>query len=109
MYVERLESLLPDGGRHPLVQLVKQCLKNTPSNRPAIEQVVASLEQMRVEIEGPFGDIVRIEAVRQVLMVRAVEKRETEVKKKTDELAGREVEMQHLQQELEHEQVCVDD
>ena len=108
MYVERLESLLPDGGRNPLVQLVKQCLKNTPSNRPAIEQVVASLEQMRAEIEGPFGDVVRIEAVRQVLMVKAVGRRETEVKKKTDELAGREVEMQHLQQELEYEQVCDD-
>ena len=108
MYVERLESLLPDGGHHPLVQLVKQCLKNTPSNRPAIEQVVASLEQMRAEIEGPFGDVVRIEAVRQVLVVRAVGRRETEMKQKTDELAEREVEMQHLQQELEHEQVCGD-
>ena len=87
------------------MQLVKQCLKNTPSKRPAIEQVVASLEEMRAEIEGPYGDVARIEAVRQVLMMRAVGRRETEVKKKSDELAGRDAEIQQLQQELEHEQV----
>ena len=97
--------MLPNGGRHPILQLVKQCLKNTPSKRPAIEQVLASLEEMRAEIEGPYGDVARIEAVRQVLMMRAVERRETEVKKKSNELAGRDAEIQQLQQELDHKQV----
>ena len=45
-YLEQLEKLLPDGVNHPLVQLVKQCLRNTPSQRPTAEELVSSLEEM---------------------------------------------------------------
>ena len=104
-YFQQLERKLLDGGRHPLVQLIKQCLSNTPSNRPRVEQVVAALEEMKAAIEGPYGDISRIDAVREVVMKRALRKREVEVREKTAESAGKDVELQQLQQELEHEQV----
>ena len=105
VYFTQLERKLPDGGRHPLVQLLKQCLHNTPSNRPTVEQVVAALEEMKADIEGPYGDISRIDAVREVVMKRALSKSDKEVREKTAESAEKDVEIHQLQQELEHEQV----
>ena len=60
---------------------------------------------MKADIDGPYGDVTRIDAVRQVVMMRALRKRDTEVREKTDESATKEVEIIQLQQELEHEQV----
>ncbi len=44
--------LLPS---HSLVQLVKQCLHNAPDLRPTTDEVLGSLERMRVEVEGVYG------------------------------------------------------
>ena len=107
VYFQRLERKLPDGGCHPLVQLLKQCLRNTPSNRPTVEQVVASLEEMKADIEGSYGDITRADAVREVVMKRALSKSNREAREKAAESAGKDVEIHQLQQELEHEQVHV--
>ena len=104
-YIEQLEDKLPTGERHPFVQLVKRCLHNDPSERPTSEELVASLEEMKATIEGPYGDVARAAAVREVVTMRALRKREVEVKEKTAESAGKDAEIQHLQQELEHEQV----
>ena len=87
------------------MQLVKQCLRNTPSQRPTSEELITSLEEMKTDIEGPCGDVARIDAVRQVVMMRAILGREAEVRKKTDEAAAKDEEIHQLQQELEHEQV----
>ena len=105
MYIDQLEITLPNGGHHPLVQLVKHCLKNTASKRPAAEEVLRSLEEMKAVIDGPCGEVARIDAVRQVVMMRAILRRETEVRRKTDESAAKDEEIQQLQRELEHEQV----
>ncbi len=40
---------------HNLVQLVKQCLHNAPDLRPTTDEVLGSLEGMRVEVEGVYG------------------------------------------------------
>ena len=40
--------------------------------------------------------------------MRALGKRETEMREKIDESAAKDEEIHHLQQELEHEQVCMD-
>ena len=106
-YLEQLEKMLPDGVNHPLVHLVKKCLRNTPSQRPTADELVSSLEEMEADIEGPYGDIARADAVRQVVMMRALRKRDTEVRGKTGESAAKDVEIHQLQQELEHEQVRV--
>jgi hypothetical protein len=101
IYIDQLDRKLPEYGHHPLVQLVKQCLKNTASQRPTAEDVLRSLEEMRPVIDGPCGVVARADAVRQVVMMRAILGRETEVRRKTDEAE----EIHHLQQELEQEQV----
>ena len=105
VYIDQLEMILPNGGRHPLVQLVKHCLKNIASQRPTAEDVLRSLEEMKPIIDGPCGEVARIDAVRQVVMMRAILGRETEVRRKTDESAAKDEEIHQLQQELEQEQV----
>ena len=37
---------------HPLVQLIKQCLQNDPSDRPGIQEVLAHIEKARVGFDG---------------------------------------------------------
>ena len=107
VYIDQLETTLPNGGRHPLVQLVKRCLKNTASQRPMAEDVLRSLEEMKPVMDGPCGEVARIDAVRQVVMMRAILGRETEVRRKTDESAAKDEELHLLQQELEQEQVII--
>ena len=105
VYIDHLGTVLPNGGNHPLIQLVKRCLKNTASQRPMAEDVLRSLEEMKPAIDGPCGEVARADAVRQVMMMRALLGRETEVRRKTDESAAKDEEILLLQQELEKEQV----
>ena len=105
LYLEQLERKLPGGREHPLVQLLKQCLNNNPSQRPTAEELIASLVEMKAAIEGPYGEVAKADAVRQVVMMRALRKRDTEVREKSDESAAKDVEIRQLQEELEHEQV----
>ena len=106
-YIEQLDYQLPiaRGGPHPFVQLVNKCLQNEPSNRPTSEELIASLEEMKTAIEGPCGDVARIDAVREVVVMKAILGREAVVREKTDEAAAKDEEIHQLQQELEHEQV----
>ena len=97
--------MLPDGREHPLVHLLRQCLKNNPSQRPTAEELVTSLVEMKADIEGPYGEVSKADAVRQVVMMRALRKRDTEVREKSDESAAKDVEIHQLQEELEREQV----
>ena len=106
-YFEQLEDNFLKGRQHPFVQLVKRCLKNEPSDRPTAEEVITTLEEMKADIEGPYGEVARIDAVRQVVTMRALKKRETEVREKTDESAAKDEEIHQLQQELEHQQVMI--
>ena len=104
-YIEQLDYQLPRGGKHPFVQLVKRCLRNEPSERPTSEQLISSLSEMRADIEGPCGEITRTDAVRQVVTIRAILRKEREVRRKDAESAIKDDEIQHLRRELEHEQV----
>ena len=105
VYIDQLDRKLPDYGHHPFVQLVKHCLKNTASQRPIAEDVLRSLDEMKPVIDGPCGEVARADAVRQVVMMRAILGRETEVRRKTNESAAKDEEIHQLQQELEQEQV----
>ena len=90
----------------PLVQLIKDCLHNTPSKRPTTEQVLQALEDMKATIDDPYGEFSKLDAVRQVATMRALRGRDEDVRVKTDELAMKEGEIQQLQQQLEQAQVC---
>lgn len=103
-YIEQLDYQLPKCGQHPFVLLVKRCLQNEPSERPTAEQLVSSLGDMKADVEGPCGEVTRAEAVRQVVTMRAILRKEREVRRKDADSAAKDGEIQHLQLELEHEQ-----
>ena len=98
-YFERLEGNIL-GGQHPCVQMTKQCLHNSPSRRPTAEQLVATLEEMRADIEGPYGAIARADAVRQVVMMKTLREREEETREKTNEVEAKEQVIQQLRHQL---------
>jgi hypothetical protein len=85
-YFERLEGTMV-GARHPCVLMIKQCLHNSPSRRPTAEQLIATLEGMREDIEGLCGAVARADAVRQVVMMKAFIGTQSTVREKTNELA----------------------
>ena len=92
--------MLPFGQQHPYVQLTKDCLHNAPSRRPTAEQLVATLEGMRADVEGPNGAVARADAVRQVVMMKAFMKKDVEMREKVNELAAKDQEIQTLQQQV---------
>ena len=94
-YFGQLENTLL-GGQHPCVLMTKQCLHNSPSRRPTAEQLVATLEGMRANIEGPYGAVARADAVRQVVMMKTLREREEETREKTNELTAKEEVIQQL-------------
>lgn len=77
-----------------LVQLIKTCLHNDPSQRPSADQLVTELEGMKGDIEGPCGKLATVDAMRQVMTAMALKEKS---KEKHDEFAAKEVEIQQLQ------------
>ena len=62
-YIETLEALV--GRYHPaLVELVKECLHNSPDQRPTTDDLLARLQRMREEVEGEYGGSVKLDMVR---------------------------------------------
>lgn len=105
MYIEQLEKVLYDGKNHPLTQMVKQCLQNAPSRRPTAQQLLMELERVKADIEGVYGELAKLDAVRQVVIVKNMQQKELEVRGKNDELRAKDEEIQRLQQQLEQVQV----
>ena len=86
-YIQPLHGQL--GEEHPLVQLVHQCLRNTPARRPSAEELLHQLEAVRAQIEGPYGQIVKVD-MEKVLLLR----------EKAGELREKDTEIRHLQQQM---------
>ena len=64
-YIALLEAPAPIGVLYPdLVQLVKQCLQNIPDQRPSIDDLLATLQRMKVEVEGAYGGPFKLDMVR---------------------------------------------
>ena len=51
------------GERHPLVQLVMQCLHNDPRQRPSARQVLSRLEGIQAQIEDPYEHMSKLELI----------------------------------------------
>ena len=79
-YIEMLEKEI--GNHHPaLIQLVKQCLHNTPERRPATDEVFDILQRLKVEVEGVYGgNLVKLDINRVLLAkdIRMKDKRITQ-------------------------------
>ena len=94
-YIELLEKEFNDGEHHPLTQMIKQCLQNAPSRRPTTEQLVTELKELKADIEGPYEELAKLDAVRQVATMKLFKRREMI---NSNELKA---EIQHLKQQLE--------
>ncbi len=62
---EQMEQLARQlgGERHPLVQLVTQCLHNDPRQGPSARQVLSQLERMRAQIQDPHEGMSKLELI----------------------------------------------
>ena len=93
-YFDQLEDLPLSGRlRHALVQLIQNCLCNDPSQRPTAEQLVSALEEMKADVEGSYGELAKVDAVRKVMTVKAFQQRK---KENADEVIAKDEEIQQL-------------
>ena len=67
-YIETLEAHI--GHYHPgLVELVKECLHNSPDQRPTTDDLLARLQRVREEVEGGCGGgVVRLDLSKMKLL-----------------------------------------
>ena len=86
--------------------MVKQCLRNSPERRPSTEQLVSDLQRVTGDIEGAYGELAKLDAVRQVVIMKALKGREAEIREKANEVLAKEEEIHQLQQQLEEFHVC---
>ena len=86
------------------MQLTKDCLHNSPLRRPTAEQLLATLEGMSADIDGPCGAVARADAVRQVVMMKAFIGAQSAMREQTNELAAKNEEIQQLHVQI---QVCI--
>ena len=85
-YIQLLREQL--GEQHSFLQLVCQCLHNTPAQRPSAENLLQQLEPLRPQIKGEFSKL-------QVAMMSVLE---TEMEEKIGEI-------EHLRRDLRQVQV----
>ena len=90
----------------PLTQMIKQCLQNSPSRRPTTEELVADLQRVKNDIEGAYGELAKLDAVRQVVTVKTLKGRESDIRERENEVLAKEEEINQLQQRLDESQVC---
>ena len=98
-YLDQLEDLLPAPGgvKRLLIQVIKDCLRNVPTQRPTAEQLVTALEGMKEAVEGDYGELATVDAVRQVRIMKALKRRSED---RLNELAAKDEQILHLQQQL---------
>ena len=77
------------GERHPLVQMVEQCLDNYPAYRPTAETVLQQLEGL--VIDDPYQHLTKLDLIRLVQQQRNPEMEE---------------QVQRLQTQLQRMEVC---
>ena len=46
------------------MQLVHRCLHNTQARRPSVEELLQQLEAVRAQIEGQYGQLVKVRLLR---------------------------------------------
>ena len=105
-YFDQLQQKL-QGGQHPFVQFTKDCLHTLPSKRPTAEELVTLLKRMKADIEGPYGELAKFEAVKQVMTTKIFKMKDAEVRKKANEIQVKDEEIQRLHLRLEQQQVSL--
>ena len=77
--------------------MIKDCLRNAPAQRPTAEQLVRALKGMKGAIEGGYGELATVDAVRQVRTMKALKSRSED---KVNELTAKDEQIQQLQLQL---------
>lgn len=63
-YIDLLELGFLSSNHPDLVQLVKQCLRNAPSQRPKADALLTRLQRMKFEVERGYGGPIQLDMVR---------------------------------------------
>ena len=106
-YIQLLHEQLPQ--RHPLVQLVHQCLHNTPARRPSAEELLQQLEAARAQIEGgPYGQLVSVN-MEKLRMVRTLREKDTEIGQLQQQMQQLEVEVEAKDNQLQRQSIQLRD
>ena len=91
--VERRQCYFDQLKEETLIPLIKLCLHNSPLKRPSAERLVTALEGMKGVIEGDYGELATVDAVRQVRTLKALNSRSQD---KINELAAKDEQIQQL-------------
>ena len=86
---------------HPLVEMIQQCLKSYPEDRPKIQQVVHLLERAGAEIDDTecrMDRLALIEIVKE--QSEQIESNELHVLSKNQHIRAMELEMERLKQQI---------
>ena len=96
-YIQPLYEHL--GEQHLLLDLVCQCLHNTPAQRPSAEELLQRLEAVRPQIERTYGrQHLNVEMAKlQVAMTSVLRMRETEAGEKDNEIEQLRHDLQEVQ------------
>ena len=62
-----------------LVLLMKLCLQDIPDQRPSTDELLTTLQRMKVEVEGEYGGPVKLDMVR-VRLAKEVKSKDTQIK-----------------------------
>ena len=85
-YIELLETQVGRGLHPTLVQLVKQCLRNVSDKRPSTDEVLGSLQRMKVEVEGVYGgSLVKLD-INKVLLAKEMKMKDKRIEELTAEV-----------------------
>ena len=97
-YMQKIYSQFRDD--HPLVQMIKRCLKSFPEDRPTIHQVVRLLEQARGEIDDAECHLDRLVLVQTVKeQNQQIESHELQILSKNQHIGALQREVQSKEQE----------
>ena len=89
-YIELLEAHI--GVLYPnLVLLVRQCLQDIPDQRPSTDELLSTLQRMKVEVEGEYGGPFKLDMVR-VRLAKEVKANVTQI----EELVQHQVSYWHV-------------
>ena len=97
-YMQKIYSQF--SGDHPLVQMIKRCLKSFPEDRPSIHQVVQLLERARGEIDDAECHMDRLVLVQTVKeQNQQIESHELQILSKNQHIGTLQREVQSKEQE----------